>query len=306
MPELRAHDVVRVRALPAYADATSITAPGLGDRGAVVEVLHAPSLGDRLLVECCDSRGRTLWLAEFPPESLVRDEPAPCESLEFGSMASGERCLALGRDVSWAAFPDYARAVARRLAARVVDEVDGGTERLLTIDVEGQRYWLTWDTYADHVSLEPCDAEAGRPMHVLRERLRASRGAADVAFRLRDEPGALARLDTGVDALDFFLRDELGTGGGVDEDSLTLEIARQLSDVRRGVAPRVANGSDAIFVSIEPAGVCLEYAMPGAPRPGVLVSLHTFADVFARWFEHANPTLGAVIRQVVWPPAARI
>jgi hypothetical protein len=303
MSELGQHDVVRVSALPANVHATYVIAPGIGDRGTVVDVLRERRLADRLLVESCDSRGRTLWVADFPRDALVAAPVAPCESLAFETMASGHAALNLGRDVPWNVFPDYALAVARRLGAAIVDAADGPGQRQYTLDIDGRRYWLVRDDYSSYVSLEPHDARAHERMQALRARLRETRGAADAVFRLRGEPGALPRIDTGVHELDFFLREELGTGGSVDEDSLTLELASQLADMRLGRAQRIANGSDAIFVTITPASVCLEYAAPKAPRPGVLVTLHSFADVFAAWFEEANPALGAKIREIVWPRA---
>lgn len=307
MSDARVHDLVRVRAVPAWSDPASVTAPGLGDRGAIVQVLPAPDLPDRLLVECCESRGSTLWLAEFARDALEPAPITPCEPLTLDAMASGQQSLDLGRDVSRAAFPEYAQRIAQRLSAKIVDAVEDPVELLLTLAIESRRYWLVWEAHARHVSLDPCDADAGAHMAELKLALLRSRGAMDAVFRVRDEPGDFARVDCGVGILDFLLRDELGRGGQVDEDSLTIELARQIRDVRLGRIPRALNGSDAVFVTIEPEGVRFEYAMPGAVRPGdILVSLHSFADVFTRWFEHVNPALGAAIREIIWPRAARL
>jgi hypothetical protein len=222
-------------------------------------------------------------------------------------MASGQSSLALGRQVSRAAFPEYAQRVAQRLGAQIVEAAEDPVESLLTLAIGNRRYWLVWEAHADPVSLEPCDADAGAHMAELKLALLRTRGAMDAMFRVRDATDELARLDSGVGILDFLLRDELGRGGEVDEDSLTLELARQIHDVRLGRIPRGLNGSDAVFVTIEPDGVRFEYAMPGAPRPGdIRVSLHSFADVFTRWFERVNPALGAVIREIIWPRAARL
>jgi hypothetical protein len=47
--------------------------PRVGDSGTVLDILAAPRYPTRFVVECVQSGGRTLWLADFLAEEL---EPA--------------------------------------------------------------------------------------------------------------------------------------------------------------------------------------------------------------------------------------
>lgn len=218
-------------------------------------------------------------------------------------MASGERCVLLARDVSWRSFADYARSVVARLDARVIDIAEGPDQCLWTLSIAAQRYWLCREDHGGEVTLEPCDAAAGAAIDEVRQALRKSRPPIDVEFRLIETEDELPCLDSGEVDLDRFIRDELGWGGDVAEDSLALEIARQIQDVRAGRVGDARNGGDAICITISPTAVWLEYAIPGAPRPGTPIEMHGFVDVFVRWFERVNPPLGQSIRAVVWPRA---
>lgn len=72
------YDQVRVRQVSARvrtnAWAIDERAPQAGDSGAVVEVLHAPGKADLYVVECVDSSGHTVWLADFAADELERFE----------------------------------------------------------------------------------------------------------------------------------------------------------------------------------------------------------------------------------------
>jgi hypothetical protein len=65
--------VVALRHAPAPRDPFNINRvpPQVGDRGAVVEILHAPGQPDRYVVECVDASGETLWLGEFSADELA-------------------------------------------------------------------------------------------------------------------------------------------------------------------------------------------------------------------------------------------
>lgn len=79
---LREFATVRVRALvdDAAYDGWSVNRrpPAPGDVGAIVDVLRAPGLPDRYVVECSGPDGVDHWLADFAAEELelVAEEPA--------------------------------------------------------------------------------------------------------------------------------------------------------------------------------------------------------------------------------------
>lgn len=72
---IRAYAEVRVRHLlqsPTDYDSWLMNqrAPRVGDVGTVVDILRAPGLPDRYVVECSDSDGTDVWLADFLREEL--------------------------------------------------------------------------------------------------------------------------------------------------------------------------------------------------------------------------------------------
>lgn len=306
---LRSGAVVMVRRVPTDAvlwpvaspadPATRRCTPGIGDRGAVVEVLRAGA-EERFVVESVGGDGRTRWIAELGEADLALASVHPFEPLVFSPMASGQWSLRLGDRVPSSAFDGYAESVAARLGAEIVDRVDGPGTRVWMLARDGLEYRLSWEDHPNDVSLEPATAAAGATMDAVRAALRGTAGAADVVFRVRRDADGRPRLATGCAELDTLLGDDLGTGDP-DEDSLELEIAQGIRDVRRGTVPFARNGSDAVLIEIAPAGVRLEYAFPGAWRPGALLAMASFVDVFVRWFETVHPALGARLGDIAWP-----
>ncbi len=75
MADLKQYGTVRVRQLlhaPEHYDAWRLNQrpPRIGDKGCIVDVLQAPGLPNRFIVECSGSDGVAIWLAEFSPEEL--------------------------------------------------------------------------------------------------------------------------------------------------------------------------------------------------------------------------------------------
>lgn len=44
--------------------------PQVGDRGSIVDILHAPNAPDVYVVECSGADGVDIWLAEFAAEEI--------------------------------------------------------------------------------------------------------------------------------------------------------------------------------------------------------------------------------------------
>ena len=50
--------------------------PAIGDMGTIVEILHAPGLPNKYVVESSDADGITIWLGDFDAEELIPiDDP---------------------------------------------------------------------------------------------------------------------------------------------------------------------------------------------------------------------------------------
>lgn len=75
MNNLRLYELVRIRQLlqdGASYDGWCVNrrAPQVGDVGRFIDLLHAPGLPDRYVVESSDSEGVTIWLGDFLLEEL--------------------------------------------------------------------------------------------------------------------------------------------------------------------------------------------------------------------------------------------
>lgn len=75
MVSVEQYDLVRIRQL--FQPATEYDGwrvnqrpPQVGDVGTLLDVLHAPGLPDRYVVESSDTDGVTVWLGDFASEEL--------------------------------------------------------------------------------------------------------------------------------------------------------------------------------------------------------------------------------------------
>ena len=82
----------------------------------------------------------------------------PLELLAVREMASGELSLLLTEHVQWESFPDYANAILRLVGGSVVDRADGPAERVWTVSIGGQLFWLAHDEIG--VSLDSKGSES--------------------------------------------------------------------------------------------------------------------------------------------------
>jgi Protein of unknown function (DUF3630) len=69
----------------------------------------------------------------------------PLERLSIQEMASGELSLLLTDRVQWESFPDYATAILHLVGGSVVERADGPAERVWTVSIGGQLFWLACD-----------------------------------------------------------------------------------------------------------------------------------------------------------------
>ena len=97
----------------------------------------------------------------------------PLEILVVQEMASGEASLLLTDRVPWESFPGYAEAVLRIVGGDVVQRVDSPVERIWTVRIEGQLFWLSHDQVG--VSLDSKSREASLLIPSIRETLLTSR-----------------------------------------------------------------------------------------------------------------------------------
>jgi hypothetical protein len=75
MAELKQYAVVRVRQLlrpPEHYDGWRLNQrlPRIGDKGTIVDILHASGLPESYVVESSGADGVTIWLGDFSPEEL--------------------------------------------------------------------------------------------------------------------------------------------------------------------------------------------------------------------------------------------
>lgn len=75
MGSLKQYRLVRVRQLlqpPAEYDGWRVNQrpPQIGDVGTLLDILHAPGLPDRYVVESSEADGVTVWLGDFLAEEL--------------------------------------------------------------------------------------------------------------------------------------------------------------------------------------------------------------------------------------------
>jgi len=97
----------------------------------------------------------------------------PLELLVVQEMASGETSLLLTDRVPWESFPGYAEAVLRLVGGSVVQRVDSPVERIWTVRIEDQLFWLAHDQVG--VSLDSKTRESSLLIPSIRETLLAFR-----------------------------------------------------------------------------------------------------------------------------------
>ena len=95
----------------------------------------------------------------------------PIERLEIRTMASGDDSLLLSDRVDWDSFPAYAGEIVRLLGGAVVDRVDGPDQRLWTVSIANQLFWLTYEDSPPGVSLDPQNRDASAMVPGIRQTL---------------------------------------------------------------------------------------------------------------------------------------
>ena len=98
------------------------------------------------------------------------------EALRLEPMASGDESILLSERVVWEEFPAYASALAGLVGGRIIDEADSAAERVWTVSIGGQRFFLAYDDYPSGVGLEPQDRGAAALIPTILQRLLRVRG----------------------------------------------------------------------------------------------------------------------------------
>ena len=78
----------------------------------------------------------------------------------FFIMASGRRCLVLEEGIDYDLFPAAAARWATRCDLRIVEKLDGVSERLWGCESSGHQLWLAYDDWFPQINLEPRDDQA--------------------------------------------------------------------------------------------------------------------------------------------------
>jgi hypothetical protein len=92
----------------------------------------------------------------------------PLELLLIEPMASGHRSLRLTRAVGWDQFEAYAEALLDMLQGSVLSLADSPVERVWSVRIVGEQYWLSLDDFDLGVCLDSCDAAADARIDALR------------------------------------------------------------------------------------------------------------------------------------------
>ena len=95
----------------------------------------------------------------------------PLERLAIRLMASGDESLLLTERVGWESFPPYAEALLQLLAGTVVSRADGPDQRVWTVTIDTQVFWLAYEDFPVEVSLDPQNSEASALVPAIRQKL---------------------------------------------------------------------------------------------------------------------------------------
>lgn len=78
----------------------------------------------------------------------------------FDKMHSGSRSIVLEDGISYDSFASAAARWAKTLDLRILNKADGPDVRVWDCEREGKKFWLTYDDWFPHISLEPQDGAA--------------------------------------------------------------------------------------------------------------------------------------------------
>jgi len=119
MIDLEQYQLVRIKRLlqsPSEYDGWRLNKrpPTIGDVGTLLDILHADGFRDRFVVECCESNGTAVWLADFHRDELepqTDDQRATSDRAHLVFRRSDRVVLVKRPDVDWRVlqdkFPDY-------------------------------------------------------------------------------------------------------------------------------------------------------------------------------------------------------
>jgi len=93
------------------------------------------------------------------------------EKLVITTMASGGLSLTLTKAVSWEQFPAYVATIAEILDAEIDVRVDGVTERVWQLSVDGLSFWIVLEDFGLGVCIDSQDLAASAAIPMIRERL---------------------------------------------------------------------------------------------------------------------------------------
>jgi hypothetical protein len=95
----------------------------------------------------------------------------PLERLDIQPMASGDHSLLLTERVDWDAFPAYVEAILPLVGGVLVDRADGPDQRVWTVSIRSQLFWMAFDEFPGSVSLDPQNSEASSLIPAIRHML---------------------------------------------------------------------------------------------------------------------------------------
>jgi len=101
----------------------------------------------------------------------------PLEKLTLEQMASGNLSLRLTERVAWEDFPEYAEAIAAILDGHIVSRADSVVERVYSMQVGDDSYWIAFDDFAAGVSVDSRTESASAALEAHRGRLLEWRSA---------------------------------------------------------------------------------------------------------------------------------
>jgi len=79
------------------------------------------------------------------------------EILNISKMASGHLCLNITENINWDDFPEYANKLIKIFNGELLSKVDATDVRIWEININNQKFNLTFDDYPIMVALESSD-----------------------------------------------------------------------------------------------------------------------------------------------------
>ena len=123
--------------------------------------------------------------------------------------------LSLTQSLRWSEFPEYAETLAAALDGRILSRADSPVERVWTILIRGQEYWLAFQDYPYDVCLDAYYPEASEQIEEIREAFLELRKQSLTIPRFLEFPVLAFGQDDSIQAFGSAEEMEMGARSGI-------------------------------------------------------------------------------------------